>query len=328
MGNQSQVSADLVLGLVHATEAAAIAAHGQIGGGDEYQADEVAVAAMRAGLNNMNMKGRVVIGEGERDQAPMLFIGEEVGQNNKNAPLIDIAVDPLEGTTLTAKAMPNALAVAAIAPRDGLLNAPDVYMEKIAIGPGYEDGVIGLDRPPQDNIKALAKARAAPPHEITACILDRPRHRDMIEAVRSTGAAVHLITDGDIAGVIHATQPASSGIDIYMGIGGAPEGVLAAAALQCVGGQMLGRLLLDTPEKKQRAAKMGIQKPDQIYAIKDMVRGDVVFVATGVTGGSLLRRCEKKKWGYKTHSLLLHAATKRQRHILTEHPQPDKPPRR
>ena len=320
MGNQNQkdqICADLVLGLVHATERAAIAAHGQIGRGDEHQADEVAVAAMRAGLNLMDMSGKIVIGEGERDQAPMLFIGEEVGQGGTP---IDIAVDPLEGTTLTAKAMPNALAVAAIAPREGLLHAPDVYMEKIAIGPGFPDNTIALDKPPQDNIKALAKARGIKPKDITACILDRPRHNDLIEAVRQTGAAVNLITDGDIAGVIHTTQPASSGIDIYMGIGGAPEGVLAAAALRCVGGQMQGRLVLDSKEKKHRAAQMGIKDPDHIYTIADMVRGDVVFSATGVTGGSLLQRCESHQGSYQTHSLLLHAAEGLMRYIRTDHP--------
>ena len=311
MGGQTKrknkIGDDLVLGAARATEAAAIAAYEQIGRGDEFQADQVAVSAMRAQLNEIEMSGRIVIGEGERDEAPMLFIGEEVGSGQGLA--IDIAVDPLEGTTLTAKARGDALSVAAFALRDHLLHAPDVYMEKIAIGPSYPDHIVALDRSAADNIRALAKAKGVAPQAITACILDRPRHQEMIEAVRSTGAAIKLITDGDIAGVIHASQ--GEDVDIYMGVGGAPEGVLAAAALHCIGGQMEARLVLDSPEKKERAQRMGIADPDRIYQIADMVQGDVVFAATGVTGGSLLQRCQRLEDGrWQTHSLLLHAATR------------------
>jgi len=316
MGGETRISSDLVLGVVRATEAAAIATYDQIGRGDEFRADQAAVEAMRLHLNEMAMAGRIVIGEGERDQAPMLFIGEEVGTGQGTA--IDIAVDPLEGTTLTAKARGNALSVAALAHRDHLLHAPDVYMEKIAIGANYPDDIVLLDRSPADNIKALAKAKGVATQEITACILDRPRHSEIIEQVRKAGAAIQLISDGDIAGVIQAAQ--GQDIDIYIGIGGAPEGVLAAAALHCIGGQMQTRLILDTQEKKNRAAQMGITDPDRIYRIADMVRGDIVFAATGVTAGSLLapcRRTAKGKW--QTHSLLLHAMGAESCYLSTTH---------
>lgn len=295
---------ELIAGLLRATEQAALAAFDQIGRGNEFEADKVAVEAMRAELNEMNMAGRIVIGEGERDEAPMLFIGEKVGSGKGLE--VDIAVDPLEGTTLTANAQSNALAVAALAARDCLLHAPDVYMEKIAIGAGYPKDIIALDALPADNIKSLAEAKKQPASKIVVCILDRPRHQDIIESVRSTGAAVHLIVDGDVAGVIHTTQ--KNNIDIYMGCGGAPEGVLAATALHCIGGQMQTRLVLDDEEKIQRAAKMGISDPKKIYQIEDMVKGDVVFVATGVTGGSLLRACRKTANSSHTHSILMLAA--------------------
>lgn len=302
---------ELISGLLRATEQAALAAFDQIGRGDEFNADKVAVEKMRAALNEMNMAGRIVIGEGERDKAPMLFIGEEVGSGKGQE--VDIAVDPLEGTTLTANAQSNALAVAALAFRGGLLYAPDVYMEKIAIGAGYPKDVIALDAKPADNIKSLAQAKKQSASKITVCVLDRPRHQDIIESVRSTGAAIHLITDGDVAGVIHTTQKNS--IDIYMGIGGAPEGVLAASALHCVGGQMQTRLVLDSKEKIERASKMGIEDPQKVYQIKDMVKGDVVFVATGVTGGSLLKACRKTDNSSHTHSLLMLAAQRETRFI-------------
>src|SRR5690606_6929674 len=249
----------LSLEIVRVTERAAVSAARLRGRGNEKAADQAAVDAMRRELNRLPIDGTVVIGEGERDEAPMLFIGETVG--NKKGPKVDIAVDPLEGTTLCAKDMAGAIAVMAMAEGGTLLNAPDVYMDKIAIGPGYPAGVVDLDMPPDENIRSLAKAKGVKPEEITALILDRPRHADMIAAVRKIGASVRLITDGDVAGVIHTADPKNTGIDIYMGIGGAPEGVLAAAALRCIGGQMQGRLVLDTDEKRARAAKMGVSDP-------------------------------------------------------------------
>ena len=277
----------LSLEIARVTERAAIAAARLCGRGDEKAADQAAVDAMRRELNNLPIAGTVVIGEGERDEAPMLFIGENVGAGD--GPQVDIAVDPLEGTTLCAKNMPGAIATMAMAEGGTLLNAPDVYMEKIAIGPGYPTGVVDLDAPADDNIRALAEAKGVKPEDITALVLDRPRHADLIAAVRKAGAAVRLITDGDVAGVIHTADPQATGIDIYMGMGGAPEGVLAAAALACIGGQMQGRLVLDTEEKRARAARMGIADPRKKYQIEDMVRGDCLFAATGVTTGALLK---------------------------------------
>ena len=277
----------LTLEIVRVTERAAVSAARLRGRGNEKDADQAAVDAMRRELNKLPIDGTVVIGEGERDEAPMLFIGENVG--NKHGPKVDIAVDPLEGTTLCAKNMQGAIATMAMAEGGTLLNAPDVYMEKIAIGPGYKKGVIDLDAPAEENIRALAKAKGVKPAEITALILDRPRHADLIAAVRKVGASVQFITDGDVAGVIHTADPETTGIDIYLGIGGAPEGVLAAAALRCIGGQIQGRLMLDTEEKRERARKMGIKDPRKKYEMEDMVRGDCLFAATGVTTGSMLR---------------------------------------
>ena len=251
----------LSLEIVRVTERAAVSAARLRGRGEEKAADQAAVDAMRRELNKLPINGTVRIGEGERDEAPMLFIGEQVG--TKKGPLVDIAVDPLEGTTLCAKNMPGAIAVMAMAEGGTLLNAPDVYMDKIAIGPGYAPNVVDLDAKPEDNVRALAKAKGVKPNEITALILDRPRHADMIAAVRKVGASVQLITDGDVAGVIATTDPAATGVDIYIGIGGAPEGVLAAAALRCIGGQMQGRLILDTDEKRKRAAEMGVKDPEK-----------------------------------------------------------------
>jgi fructose-1,6-bisphosphatase II / sedoheptulose-1,7-bisphosphatase len=241
----------------------------------------------------MPIEGTVVIGEGERDEAPMLFIGEKVGINA--GPKVDIAVDPLEGTTLCAKNMPGAIATMAMADGGTLLHAPDVYMQKIAIGPGYAKNVIELDAPPAENIRRLAKAKDVPMSAITALVLDRPRHAELIAAIRSTGAAVRLITDGDVAGVIHTATPDETGVDIYIGTGGAPEGVLAATALRCIGGQMQCRLILDTDEKRERAAKMGVTDPRFIYGIEDMAKGDCLFAATGVTDGSLLSGVKFRK---------------------------------
>ena len=276
----------LTLELARVTEAAAIAAYEQIGRGNENDADQAAVDAMRKALNQCNFDGTVVIGEGERDEAPMLFIGEKVGTGK--GPKVDIALDPLEGTTLTAKAMANALAVVAVAEGGSLLNSPDTYMDKIAIGGGYPEGVVDLDADPRDNILALAKAKGVPPREITACILDRSRHSTLIAKVREAGAAVALISDGDIAGVIHTSEP-ETGIDIYIGQGGAPEGVLAAAALRCVGGQIQGRLVFRNDDERSRAARIGIRDFNRKYNTIDLASGDVMFAATGVTNGSMLQ---------------------------------------
>jgi len=263
-----------------------------------------------------------VIGEGERDEAPMLFIGEKVGK--KNGPKVDIAVDPLEGTTLCAKNMPGAIATMAMAAGGTLLNAPDVYMEKIAIGPGYPKDVVDLDAPADENIRALAKAKGVKAADITALILDRPRHADLVAAVRKTGAAVRFITDGDVAGVIHTADPETTGIDIYLGIGGAPEGVLAAAALACIGGQIQGRLVLDTEEKRERARRMGIKDPRRKYAMSDMVQGDCVFSATGVTTGSMLQGVRFKPGIIETETVVMRSATGTVRWIRADHRYLDK----
>jgi fructose-1,6-bisphosphatase II / sedoheptulose-1,7-bisphosphatase len=304
----------LVLEVGRVTEAAAIAAAKFRGRGNEKAADKAAVDAMRRELNRLHIRGRVVIGEGEMDEAPMLYIGEEVGIGD--GPEVDIAVDPLEGTTICAKAMPNSLAVLAIAERGGLLHAPDMYMNKIAIGPGYPEGIIDLDASPADNLNALAKAKGVPISEITACILDRPRHADLIKAVREAGAAVQLIPDGDIAGVIWTTDPEETGIDIYLGSGGAPEGVLAAAALRCIGGQMQGRLMPLKDEERERAAKMGADI-DRKYTMEDMASGDVIFSATGVTDGSLLDGVHFRGDFAETETVIMRAKTGTVRRIKT-----------
>jgi fructose-1,6-bisphosphatase II / sedoheptulose-1,7-bisphosphatase len=276
----------LVLEVARVTEAAAIAAARLRGRGNEKAADKAAVDAMRRELALLTIQGTVVIGEGEMDEAPMLYIGEKVGSGD--GPEVDIAVDPLEGTTICAKSMPNALAVLAISEKGGLLNAPDMYMDKIAVGPGYPAGIVDLDKSPGDNIRDLAKAKGVAVGEITACILDRPRHAELIKAVRDAGAAVRLIPDGDIAGVIWTTDANETGIDIYMGSGGAPEGVLAAAAMRCVGGQIQGRLKPSNDDERIRAAQMGIKDINRKFNLEDMASGDVIFSATGVTDGSLL----------------------------------------
>ncbi len=304
---------------VRVTEAAAIAAALQIGRGDEHAADQAAVEAMRIAFNHLPIDGTVVIGEGERDEAPMLFIGEKVGSGGI---AVDIALDPLEGTTLTAKAMPNALAVMAMAEPGTLLNAPDTYMDKIAIGPGYKDGLIDLDAEPGDNINALAKAKGVRPHEITACIMDRPRHEALIAAVRKAGAAIQLITDGDVAGVIATTDPAT-GIDIYIGQGGAPEGVLAAAALRCVGGQMQARLVFKKEDERVRAAKLGIKDFNRKYGLMELASGDVVFSATGVTDGSMLKGVHRERDHITTQSVVMRSATGTVRWITTRHRRTD-----
>ncbi len=297
----------LSLGLARVSEAAALASAKLIGHGDEKAADQAAVDAMRTQLNMLDINGVIVIGEGERDEAPMLFIGEEVGTGN--GPGVDIALDPLEGTTLTAKDMPNALTVIAMGPRGSMLHAPDVYMDKLAIGPGYPTDVVTLDMSPAERIAALAKARGCEMTDITVCVLERPRHEDMIDELRTTGAAIRLITDGDVAGVMHCAEPEITGIDIYMGSGGAPEGVLAAAALKCMGGQMYGRLLFRNDDERGRAAKAGITDLDRIYSRDELVTKDVIFAATGVTDGSIVHGIKREPGYLTTETILMRSKT-------------------
>ena len=309
----------LVLEMVRVTEAAAIAASKLVGRGDEKAADAAAVEAMREAFNGLEFDGTVVIGEGERDEAPMLYIGEKVGAAIGTGPRIDIALDPLEGTTITAKAGPNALAVLAIAEEGGLLNAPDVYMDKLAVGPGYPKGIVSLDRTPTENINALAAAKGVQPNEIIACVLDRPRHEKLIAELRTIGCGIVLIPDGDVAGVIAVTNPDTT-IDIYMGSGGAPEGVLAAAALRCVGGQFQGRLLFRNDDERARARKWGVTDLDRLYDLEDLVKGDAIFAATGVTDGSLLEGVKRKKGGIMTtESVVMRASSGTVRWVKGEH---------
>lgn len=308
----------LVLEMVRVTEAAAIAASTLTGRGDEKAADAAAVAAMRAALNSLYMDGTVVIGEGERDEAPMLFIGEKVGSAIGKGPKIDIALDPLEGTTICATAGPNSLAVLAIAEEGGLLNAPDVYMDKIACGPGYPEGLIDLDRSPSDNVRALAAAKGVDPRDIIACVLDRPRHAKLIAELRALGCGIMLIGDGDVAGVIATTNPETT-IDLYMGAGGAPEGVLAAAALRCVGGQFKGRLLFRNDDERARAAKWGVTDLDKQYDLTDLARGDCIFAATGVTDGSLLGGVKRRGHVMTTESVVMRASSGTVRWVKGEH---------
>ncbi len=308
----------LSLGLARVSEAAALASAKLIGRGDEKAADQAAVNAMREQLNMLDIAGVVVIGEGERDEAPMLFIGEEVGTGD--GPGVDIALDPLEGTTLTAKDMPNALTVIAMGPRGSMLHAPDVYMDKLAIGPGFKEDVVSLDMSPAERVAALAKAKDCSSDDITVCILERPRHEQLIEEVRSTGAAIRLITDGDVAGVMHCAEAATTGIDMYMGAGGAPEGVLAAAALKCMGGQMYGRLLFRNDDEKGRAEKAGITDLNKIYTRDDMVTQDVIFAATGVTDGSILAGI-RREVGYLTaETILMRSKTGSVRRMVYRNP--------
>jgi fructose-1,6-bisphosphatase II / sedoheptulose-1,7-bisphosphatase len=307
----------LTLELVRVTERAAVSSARWRGRGDEKAADQAAVDAMRRELNRLPIDGTIVIGEGERDEAPMLFIGEKVG--TRTGPKVDIAVDPLEGTTLCAKDMPGSIAVMAMAQAGSLLNAPDVYMEKIAIGPGYPKGTVDLDMSPEENIRSLAKARGVRPNDITVCVLDRPRHESLITACRRAGASLRLLTDGDVAGVILTAQPEETGIDLYLGTGGAPEGVLAAGALRCVGGQMQGRLILDTQEKIDRAKKMGITDPKKTYDMKELASGDVVVAATGVTDGGLLSGVRFRQNTIETETLIYRSVTGTVRRIRAEH---------
>jgi fructose-1,6-bisphosphatase II / sedoheptulose-1,7-bisphosphatase len=307
----------LVLEAVRVTEAAAIAAWKLAGRGDEKAADQAAVDAMRTALNTLEIDGEIVIGEGERDEAPMLYIGEKVGRG-KGAK-IDIALDPLEGTTLTAKAMADALAVMAWAPKGTLLNAPDTYMDKIACGPGYKDGVIDLGAPAADNVRTLAKAKGVKPNEITVCVLDRPRHAEIISGLRDVGARVRLITDGDVAGVINTSDP-RTGIDLYIGQGGAPEGVLACAALKCVGGQFQGRLVFRNSDERGRAERIGITDFDRVYSLHEIVRADAIFAATGVTTGALLDGVRNEDGFVHTHSLVMNSASRTVRQVRMQRP--------
>ena len=301
------------LGLARVSEAAAIASSKLIGRGDEKAADQAAVDAMRRQLNMLDIAGVVVIGEGERDEAPMLYIGEEVGTGK--GPGVDIALDPLEGTTLTAKDMPNALAVIAMGPRGSMLHAPDVYMDKLAIGPNYPQDLVTLDMSPTKRVAAIAQAKGCGAGDITVCVLERPRHQEMIAELRSTGAAIRLITDGDVAGVMHCAESGVNGIDMYMGVGGAPEGVLAAAALKCMGGQIYTRLLFRNADEKTRAAKAGITDLDRVYTRDDMVTDDVIFAATGVTGGTLLPGIKREIGWVTTETLLMRSKTRSMRRM-------------
>jgi fructose-1,6-bisphosphatase II / sedoheptulose-1,7-bisphosphatase len=311
----------LTLEIVRVTERAAVSAARLRGQGKDKASDQAAVDAMRRELNKLPIDGTVVIGEGEIDEAPMLFIGEQVGA--KGGPKVDIAVDPLEGTVLCAKNMPGAIATIAMADAGTLLHAPDCYMQKIAIGPGYPKGTVDLDAPAEENIRSLAKAKGVKPEAITAILLDRPRHADLIAGVRKTGAAVALITDGDVAGVIHTAEP-RTGIDIYMGVGGAPEGVLAAAALRCIGGQMQTRLIIDTEQLRERTLKMGIKDPKRKYEIEDMVKGDCLFAATGVTTGAMLKGVKFDKDVIETETVVMRSVTGTVRRVMAEHRQFEK----
>ncbi len=316
MSEDDHIFADrmLSLGLARVSEAAAIAAAKLLGSGDEKAADQAAVDAMRSQLNLLDIKGVVVIGEGERDKAPMLYIGEEVGTGN--GPGVDIALDPLEGTTLTAKDMPNALAVIAMGPRGSMLHAPDVYMDKLAIGPGYPEGLVNLDMTPSERIRRLARAKGVSASGIMVCVLERPRHEALIAEIRATGARIRLIPDGDVAGVVHCAETAKTGIDMYMGSGGAPEGVLAAAALKCMGGQMFGRLLFRNEDERKRAQKAGITDLDKVYARDDMVTEDVIFAATGVTDGSIVSGARRDGEWMETETILMRSKTGSVRRLL------------
>ena len=297
----------LSLGLARVSEAAAIAAAKFIGSGNEKGADQSAVDAMRAQLNLLDINGVVVIGEGERDEAPMLFIGEKVGTGS--GPGVDIALDPLEGTTLTAKDLPDALTLIAMGPRGSMLHAPDVYMDKLAIGPGYPHNLVDLDMSPTERVQALARAKKCAVSSITVCVLERPRHSELIGELRQAGARIRLITDGDVAGIIHCAEMEKTGVDMLMGLGGAPEGVLAASALKCLGGQIQGRLIFRTNDEKKRAEKAGIKDLNQIYNLNDMVTEDVIFAASGVTNGSMLKGARVINNMLETETILMRSKT-------------------
>lgn len=315
----SEVDRTLALDIVRVAEAAAVAAAEWRGRGDEVAADEAAATAMYRALADMPIEATVVVGEGEADETPLLYIGETVGAGGPG-PRVDLAVDAVEGLTLCAKALPNALSVLALAEHGALLKVPPIYMDKIAIGAGFPESLVDLDASPRDNLAALAAAKGVPVSDLTVCILDRPRHAKLIEEVKAAGAALRLIADGDIAGVIHVTEPLETGIDMYMGIGGAPEGVLAAAALACIGGQMQGRLVAVNEQQRARARGAGFFDLSRKYAISDMIRGDLSFAATGVTDGSLLKGVRFTKEAIFTHSVVMRASTHTVRWMNTEHP--------
>src|SRR5437764_4466133 len=315
MADVGKMDRNLALEAVRVTEAAALAASKLMGRGDEKKADQAAVDAMRSALNTLSIDGTVVIGEGERDEAPMLYIGEKVGAGG---PKIDIALDPLEGTTITAKGLPNGLAVMAMAEHGGFLNAPDVYMDKIAVGGGLPDGIVDLDKTPKDNLADLARAKKVDVADLVVCILDRPRHSELIAKVREAGARIMLIGDGDVSGVIATSRP-DSGVDLYVGSGGAPEGVLAAAALRCIGGQMQGRLIFRNDDEKARARKLGITDFNRKYGLLDMAHGDVMFAATGVTNGAMLRGVRRFPGGAFTHSVVMRSKTGTVRYVEAKH---------
>jgi len=312
------MDSDLSLEFLRVVEQAAIACAHTMGQGDRKYSDKVAVDAMRKVMDTLPIDGTIVIGEGERDEAPMLYIGEKVGCSQDDGPEIDIALDPLEGTTITANAGPNALAVLAIAERGGLLNAPDTYMEKLAVGPGYPEGTIDIRKSPTENVRAIAAAKGVQPNEIIACVLDRPRHADMIAELRALGCGIVLIPDGDVAGVIATADP-DTGIDVYMGTGGAPEGVLAAAALRCVGGQIQGKLVFRNDDEVARARRWGIEDLERVYTIEDMAKGDCIFAATGVTDGSLLEGVHRRKGCVTTQSIVMRASSGTIRRVSTEY---------
>ncbi|TCZ66675.1 class II fructose-bisphosphatase [Roseicella aquatilis] len=309
------VDRNLALELVRVTEAAALAASRWIGRGDKNSADGAAVDAMRKAFDTVAISGTVVIGEGEMDEAPMLYIGEKIGLGG---PEVDIAVDPLEGTSITAKGGPNAIATVALAERGGFLHAPDIYMDKIAIGPGLPEGLVHLDAKPEENLRELARAKKCDIGDLMVCTLDRDRHKEMIAACRKAGARIMLLPDGDVAGVIAVSQ-AGTGVDIYMGSGGAPEGVLAAAALRCIGGQMQGRLMFEDEEQVSRAREMGVTDPKRIYSIYEMARGNVMFAATGVTGGPMLHGVRRSAAGATTHSIVMRSKSGTVRYIEGHH---------
>jgi fructose-1,6-bisphosphatase II / sedoheptulose-1,7-bisphosphatase len=317
---KTEIDRALALDIVRVTEATAVAAALWRGRGNEAAADEAAAAAMYRELARLPIEGVVVVGEGEENETPLLYIGETVGAGEGSGLKVDLAVDPVEGSTLCAKALPNALSVLALAERGSLLKVPTIYMDKIAIGPGFPEGLVDLDATPEDNLKALAQAKSVPVSEITVCILDRPRHAKLIDQVRTAGAALRLIGDGDIAGVIHVTEPLETGIDIYMGVGGAPEGVLAAAALACIGGQMQGRLIAANDQHRTRARAAGIHDLGRKYTMRDMVMGDLSFAATGITDGSLLEGVRFTREAVFTHTVVMRASTRTVRWMKTEHP--------
>jgi len=316
VAEELKMDRNLALEAVRVTETAALSASRLMGRGDEKAADQAAVDAMRQSLNSLSIEGTVVIGEGERDEAPMLFIGEKVGTGQ--GPKIDIALDPLEGTTITAKGAANALAVLAMADHGGFLNAPDVYMDKIAVGGGLPDGVVDLDAEPAENLANLARAKKLDVADLVVCILDRPRHAELIAKVRAAGARIMLIGDGDVSGVMATSDP-ETGIDIYMGSGGAPEGVLAAAALRCIGGQMQGRLLFRNDDERGRAHRLGVTDLNRKYSMLDMASGDVMFAATGVTNGSMLKGVRRFQGGAFTHSVVMRSKTGTVRYVEAKH---------